>query len=101
MPALIPASEYFIVRQDLAQSYYSLYLILNKIYPNINRFAVESTFKKMSFFNSILLAYCKKSGITPLILEEQPWYVPKSKYVIPTEFRDLIQVHVDFVKSFE
>ena len=100
MPALIPASEYFIVRQDLAQSYYSLYLILNKIYPNINRFAVESTFKKMSFFNSILLAHCKKSGITPLILEEQPWYVPKSKYVIPNEFQDLIQVHVDFVKSF-
>jgi hypothetical protein len=54
----------------------------------------------MSFFNSILLAHCKKSGITPLILEEQPWYVPKSKYVIPNEFQDLIQVHVDFVKSF-
>ena len=100
MPALIPASEYFIVRKDLAQSYYSLYLILNKIYPNINKFAVETTFKKMSWFNSILMAYCKKSGIKPLILEEQPWYISKSQYEIPKEFHDLIKMHVDFVKSF-
>lgn len=100
MPALIPASEYFIVRQDLAQSYYSLYLILNKIYPNINRFAVETAFKRMSYFNSILLAYCKKSKITPLVLEEQPWYVPKLGYEIPQEFQVLIQPHVDFVNTW-
>ena len=100
MPALIPASDYFIVRQDLAQSYYSLYKLLSKIYPNMNQFAVESMFKRMSYFNSILFAHCRKSGIVPLVLEQQPWYVPQPPHNIPTELYNTIQPHVDFVNSW-
>ena len=100
-PALFSRTTHFIIRRDMSRVYSSMYWLMSKFYPNMGVWTVDMMFKRITFFNALLLSHLKETNTTPFILEDQQWYKPTPEHEIPKEFSDLISKYTSYLEKFK
>lgn len=100
-PALFSKTHTFIIRDDFYRCYSSIYWMMAKLYPLMQPHHADHLFRKVTYFNALLLTHLKMYFIKPLILEEQDWYVDTPMHDIPPVIRRLAYRHVNYLKDLK
>ena len=95
-PALFSKTHSFIVRKDFTRCYTSMYWMMTKL-SQMQHTQVDYMFKKITYFNALLITYLKKNNITPLVLEEQEWYMHTVEHDVPNIITLLAKKHNNFL----
>lgn len=97
-PALFHRTDTFIMRKDFTNCYISIYNVMFAIHQ-MPLHVVDNMFKRITFFNGMMVTYIKENNITPLILEEQEWCAEVEDFEVSVPIRSLIDEHVKYLKS--